>query len=198
MALSVKDVFARIAALTFASCEFNHPRMERTNLSENRLNMQALSSPLSAGLRECPMKPHTASGQRVLGAFILPPFQRPSVWTPEQKVRLIESIWRGLPIGSYVVNDTNSWKPGTNNPQYWLIDGQQRWQAIIDYVADEFPVLGYSYSELSDPDRRYFDDWVFPCYRTRINDVAILQDLYERLAYGGTNPDYEDVPAARP
>ena len=47
-----------------------------------------------------PAKP----GERVLGAFKLPPFQRGSVWTKQQQVRFIESIWLHLPIASYVVN----------------------------------------------------------------------------------------------
>jgi len=44
-----------------------------------------------------------APGERRIGAFILPPFQRPPVWTEAQKVRLIESLYSGLPIGALAV-----------------------------------------------------------------------------------------------
>ena len=154
------------------------------DMSDRRLNMAAFSTPISIGLRDCPIKP--AEGQRVLGSFIIPDFQRQEVWTLAQKVRLIESVWMGLPIGSYVVNETNDWTSSSKNANLWLIDGQQRWAALIGYVKDEFPVDGRLFSELSRRDHRCFDDVVFPCYRTRFEDVATLRDLYERLAYGGT------------
>ena len=43
-------------------------------------------------------------GERQLGWFVLPPFQRPPVWTLEQKIRFIESCWMGLPIGVFIYN----------------------------------------------------------------------------------------------
>ena len=36
-----------------------------------------------------------------LGPFRLPEFQRPAVWSQAQEARLIESVWRGIPIGTY-------------------------------------------------------------------------------------------------
>jgi len=88
-------------------------------------------------------------GERRLGRFILPPFQRPAVWAQAQQIRFLESLWGGLPLGSYVWN--RSYDAPTDG---WLLDGQQRWGALIAYTADEFPVFGYRYSELSPPERR--------------------------------------------
>ena len=52
-----------------------------------------------------------------------------------------------LPIPAYVYNLTQS--SASEQPvDYWLIDGQQRWTAVLDYVADRFPVGGYLWSEL--------------------------------------------------
>lgn len=42
-----------------------------------------------------------AAGPRV-GAFVLPPFQRPFVWSEAQADRLIRSIWEGMPFGGNV------------------------------------------------------------------------------------------------
>lgn len=83
-----------------------------------------------------------ARGERPLGAFILPPFQRPPVWTVAQQIRLIESFWIGLPVGSYVVNEDDDGISPTYAYDRWLLDGQQRWAAIIAYVNDAFPVFG--------------------------------------------------------
>ena len=62
------------------------------------------------------------------------------------KISLIESLWEGVPVSAYVVNRT-----GTKNIQFdnLLLDGQQRWTSIRDYVNDEFSVFGGLYSEFS-------------------------------------------------
>lgn len=123
-----------------------------------------------------------APGERRLGWFILPAFQRPPVWTIEQRVRFVESCWLGLPIGVFVWNDAY----GTRFDQ-WLLDGQQRVGAVIAYMADEFEVFGRRFSELTEIDHRQWDMSVsFPCRVTSLRDEAALRDVYDRLAYGGT------------
>jgi uncharacterized protein with ParB-like and HNH nuclease domain len=82
------------------------------------------------------------SGERPLGRFILPPFQRPLVWTHQQQVRLIESIWSGLPIGAYVYNRAAL----DNACDCWLLDGQQRITAILAYMNGEFEVFDWRFT----------------------------------------------------
>lgn len=129
--------------------------------------------------REAPL----GHGERALGWFVLPPFQRPPVWTLEQKVRFIESCWLGLPIGVYIVN-----RPGWSSPfENWLLDGQQRVTAILEYAAGAFPVFGYRFSEITKADRRQWEmTTVFACLETNIENEAELREVYDRLAYGGT------------
>jgi hypothetical protein len=123
-------------------------------------------------------------GERELGWFVLPPFQRPPVWTREQQVRFVESCWLGLPIGAFIFNRTTRYNTRFDN---WLLDGQQRVTAVYAYLNDEFPVLGYRFSELSPSDyRRWGMSVQFGCLQTCINDEAKLRDIYDRLAYGGT------------
>jgi uncharacterized protein with ParB-like and HNH nuclease domain len=76
-----------------------------------------------------------APGERALGSFVLPPFQRPPVWTMEQKIRLIESILDELPVPPYVVN--RDLEDGYLYDR-WLLDGQQRITAVIGFVEGEF------------------------------------------------------------
>ena len=123
-------------------------------------------------------------GERQLGWLVLPPFQRPPVWTRQQQVRFIESCWLGLPIGSFIYNRTERF----NSPfDSWLLDGQQRVTAVLAYTSDEFPVFGYLFSELEDADyRRWSMSVVFPNLVTNIDDEEALRDVYDRLAYGGT------------
>lgn len=128
-----------------------------------------------------------SEGERALGPFVLPPFQRPPVWSREQKVSFIESCWLGLPIGAYVVNMA----PDFSSPyDLWLLDGQQRITAILDYMADEFPVFDHNYSDLPERDKRAWGfSRVFTCLETSIEDEAELREIYNRLAYGGTPHD---------
>lgn len=123
-------------------------------------------------------------GERYLGWFVLPPFQRPPVWTLAQQARFVESCWMGLPIGVFVYNRTER----IDSPRdAWLLDGQQRMTAVLSYMDDGFPVFGRLFSELTDVDRRFWSLGVsFPCMETNIDDEAQLREVYDRLAYGGT------------
>jgi hypothetical protein len=76
------------------------------------------------------------------GKFGLPPVQRGSVWRPKQIVDLWDSVFRGLPIGSfYLVRRDEENKLGRElsagapvvdmGPGWSLLDGQQRLHALI-------------------------------------------------------------------
>lgn len=131
------------------------------------------------GGRETPLGP----GERRLGWFVLPAFQRPPVWTQQQQIRFLESCWMGLPIGVFIYNRTAPDGPF----DAWLLDGQQRVTAVLAYLADEFPVFGYLFSELTVVDyRKWALSVAFPCMMTNIDDEAQLREVYDRLAYGGT------------
>jgi hypothetical protein len=122
--------------------------------------------------------------ERRLGSFVLPPFQRPAVWSLGQKIRFIESIWNGLPLGAYVVNRVLT--PFSSPVDNWLLDGQQRITAIMDYVGDAFPIMGYRWSELTKQDQMQFGMTPMSCLETQLTDIDQLRDIYDRLAYGGT------------
>jgi hypothetical protein len=111
--------------------------------------------------------------------WIIPDYQRPLVWTEDQKVKFLESLILGLPVGSYTLHRNEDFNCE-------VIDGQQRWNAIFCYVDDEFPVFGLKYSELNQVTTRFFESLQFPhrlvtrlTYKDRV-------EAYERMAYGGT------------
>lgn len=125
-----------------------------------------------------------AEGERALSWFVLPPFQRPPVWKRAQQIRLVESAWVGLPIGIIVYNrDPRHDGPFDN----YLLDGQQRVTALMAYMADEFPVFGYRFSELTVQDRRRWSmSTALPLAEMTSQNLDELRDVYDRLAYGGT------------
>lgn len=121
-------------------------------------------------------------GYREIMGYFLPPWQRPLVWTQDQKVRLIESLWLGLNIGTYTFNRA---KHGSRFDNL-LIDGQQRMWALQCYLSDEFPVFGYRWSDVTDVDRRGFEfSRHFHCYITQSEDEQYLRDYYNMMNFGG-------------
>lgn len=135
-----------------------------------------------------------AENERQLGMFKLPPFQRPHVWTVEQDTAFVESIWDGLPLGTYVMNVSDGRNPAVVTCDHWLLDGQQRWTALNRYVADEFPVYGHLWSALPDVDQRNFRGRQFG--KVEITDLSPERclEVYNKLAYGGTAHTPENYP----
>ena len=76
----------------------------------------------------------------------IPSLQRGLVWSPRQVELFWDSVFRGFPIGSFAITpfrkDTAIQKTNfrSSNPDYFLLDGQQRYNAIVlGYVEQEQP-----------------------------------------------------------
>jgi hypothetical protein len=124
---------------------------------------------------------YLTSGRSVMG-YNLPTWQRPFVWTEEQSIKLLESVWLGLSIGTYTFNRSHD-NPAFDN---LLIDGQQRLKAIQDYLSDEFKVFGYYWSELSRPEQLGFKGRHFHSFVTKRDDETYLRSYYDMMNFGGT------------
>ena len=122
----------------------------------------------------------------MLLGHVIPNFQRPLVWTVDQQVKLIDSIWRHIPIGTYAVNFrvAGGLPPALRNI---LIDGQQRLNAIRAYWDDEIPYHGYYWSQLSDLDQSHFVRVPFPQQRTDSTSVEEVHEYYNAMNFGGTD-----------
>ena len=121
-------------------------------------------------------------GPRVVMGFQLPEWQRPLVWSTGQKISFIESLWKGVPVGTWTFN--RSYK--NRKLDDLLIDGQQRLNAIECYLDDGFSVLGYHFSEVTRIDRRFFDCLTFPSYITETEDEEYLKGYYNMMNFSGT------------
>ena len=85
-------------------------------------------------------------------------YQRGNVWTEQQKVDLIDSIFKNIDIGKFVFirrpwgRDPN--KPKT--PLLWeVLDGKQRSTALLDFFLNRFKYKGKYFSELHPFDRNH-------------------------------------------
>ncbi|UCV10280.1 DUF262 domain-containing protein [Dechloromonas denitrificans] len=84
-----------------------------------------------------------ASGNNDNVSIVLPMIQRGSVWKPEQIINLWDTLLRGMPIGSFMLNSvplgTKVLRMGIKNekaeelksPGYALLDGQQRTLSML-------------------------------------------------------------------
>ncbi|OUV22975.1 MAG: hypothetical protein CBC55_02730 [Gammaproteobacteria bacterium TMED95] len=140
---------------------------------------------VEAGL---PLK-RTVEAERYACGFPLPSFQRPAVWTTEQKAKFIESIFLGLHIGTYCVHESD-WT-GVAEAKIvpfsgWLLDGQQRLLTIEDYINDKFKVFDLYFSDLTKAEVRRFMNTPFKRHEVALHDEAKIKDLYNRLNFGGT------------
>lgn len=125
------------------------------------------------------------TGLRVMG-YKLPSWQRPGVWTEKQCVRFIESVWLGVGLSSFMVNDSQD-----TELSLILLDGQQRLRAIERYWNGDFAIQGedggsYFWSDLTEPERNHFYRIPFPWQETRYNSEAELRAAYDRHNFGGT------------
>ena len=135
-----------------------------------------------------------------VGRFRLPVCQREFVWSLDQCARLIDSIWRGLPIGNLTATEIR--RPPLEAADLWgispatlgatsnmLIDGQQRATAIHRYISGVYPVYGKLFTDLPDDVQDKFLSLTVAVSTIKAIDFPQLMDLYDRLSAGGTAHD---------
>lgn len=125
--------------------------------------------------------------KKMLGKFPLPPWQRDSVWTLDQKVSFIQSVYLGYDLGSVVINDYLN----INNDKLakfsdCLIDGQQRLEAIFDYTNNKFSVYGLFWKELSRSEQNRFKLRELGKRMVNCFDEEKLKQVYNHLNFSGT------------
>lgn len=154
-------------------------------------------------LRRPPDPVSFVPGTSLLG-FRLPGWQRPAVWTPEQRTAFLESAWLGYGLGQIVVTERHSTLLGRLDPlDQLLIDGQQRLGAIQAYFQDELEVFGVRWSEVHPDDQaRLLIHATLGMVRLGPGyDEAALRAKYIRLNDSGTphapehHPDVHRRPA---
>lgn len=147
------------------------------------------------------MDPTMPNERRLLG-LVLPPWQRPEVWTVAQKRRFVEGIFLGLGCGYYVTNGLD-WVENEGMVESapmagWLLDGQQRISAIRDFLEDKLVVFGdVNFTSISRPEALRFMREQFPCFEIEYtSNEDVLKELYDRLNFGGTPhaPEQRVVP----
>lgn len=113
--------------------------------------------------------------------IISPYFQRNLVWRDTHKHDFIDTILAGYPFpqiflarGPVDLQKMESYS--------CVVDGQQRLNAIREYVADEFPVNGRFFSQLTDAEKTAFIKYKVPVIDLDLDaGDPRLKDVFKRL-----------------
>jgi hypothetical protein len=145
---------------------------------------------------------HYARYVREYGLDVDPPFQRGYVWTQQQKIRYCEFILRGGATGRDLYLNCPGWNntvtlgPRTGQLGYvCLVDGKQRLDAVLGFLADEMPVFGHLRSEYSDE-----PDIIDARFHWHVNDLQTWPEVlqwYIDLNAGGTVHSDEEIHRVR-
>jgi hypothetical protein len=90
------------------------------------------------------------------GIDLNPDYQRGLVWTLEDKVSLIDSIFNNIEIGKFVLIHMPY---SVRGKSYTILDGKQRLTTLIEFYEDGFSYRGFKYSELSRGDQYHFKEF---------------------------------------
>jgi hypothetical protein len=127
--------------------------------------------------------------KRALDADILevkPPYQRNPVWLDPQKSSLIDTILHGYPVPELYMQDLID---SSGNEKHFVVDGQQRIRACMEYVEGKFELDGdespsyaeMTFEDLSDDDKKKV--WGYPFIVRLMPDVPEeeMRDIFKRI-----------------
>jgi hypothetical protein len=113
-----------------------------------------------------------------LGILNVPEFQRKYVWKPPKVVDLVDSLWRGYPIGTLLLWESSYDQPrtalGRQERKLWIVDGQQR----VTSLAILFGKKPYWWSDAQEWNRHY----------ERYNVLVNVAKETTELEFSLTNP----------
>lgn len=113
-----------------------------------------------------------------LGILNVPEFQRKYVWRPSKVAALVDSLWRGYPIGTLLLWESSYDSPrtalGTQGRKLWIVDGQQR----VTSLALLFGKKPYWWSDAAQWNRFY----------DRYNVLVNIGRDKDDLEFGLVNP----------
>ena len=113
--------------------------------------------------------------------ILSPYFQRNLVWRDVHKRDFIETILKGYPFPQIFIA-RGEIDVETMTAQSCVVDGQQRLNAIMEYVEDEYSVNGQLYSQLDQAEKEAFLKYQVPVIdlEMKATDPSVI-DVFQRL-----------------
>lgn len=121
-------------------------------------------------------------------------YQREHVWTPTQRVKLIDSIFNNIDTGRIAVIDRGYLKSG---PMYEVLDGKQRLASLVMFSEDRFMYKGMLFSQMNRQDQNHFR--MHPVSLAQASNLTRVQKLryFLKLNTEGTPQDIDHLEHVR-
>ena len=125
------------------------------------------------------------------GVDFNPGYQRDLVWTMEQKLSLIDSIFNNVDIGKFTFIN-HDYSP-SRTFHYEILDGKQRLSTICEFYEDRFAWNGKKFSELCFEDAYQFTR--FPIIQGEVGEITEQQiyRLFVKMNTSGTPVSQEHM-----
>ena len=126
-----------------------------------------------------------------------PDYQRDLVWNLEDKVALIDSIFKKIDIGkfTFIKRDYDYDNPYAKGLE--VLDGKQRLNAIIDFYEDRFEYRGKTFTQLHPADRGWFRRSPVSVGETAPMTDREKYEYFLRLNVGGKSQDPDHIEYVR-
>lgn len=92
------------------------------------------------------------------GVDFEPEYQRDYVWDESDKIKLIDAIYNNVDIGkfAFIHLSDEEWEKNGFKYAYEILDGKQRYKAILEFYESRFQYNGLYFKDLSPKDQLHF------------------------------------------
>jgi hypothetical protein len=127
------------------------------------------------------------------GLDLNPDFQRGLVWSMAQKTAYIEYVLQGGEYGKEITFNSINWD-GRDARPIQILDGKQRLDAAMAFMADKVPAFGHLRSAWTGPMRTHIG---FKFRMLSLENREQILKYYLGLNNGGTNHTPEEIERVR-
>lgn len=118
-----------------------------------------------------------------------PDYQRGYVWDNTDKELLLDSIFKNIDIGKFVLIHLSNGEWLERGFSYEILDGKQRLSALIEFYENKLPYKGKYYNELSKNDKRAFTEHQIAIAEVRETDKKTVLKYFIMLNRTGKSMD---------
>lgn len=127
------------------------------------------------------------------GIQMNPDYQRDFVWNSADKEYLLDSVFKNIDIGKFVLihRSDEDWK--SDGYSYEILDGKQRLNTLLEFYEDRITYRGKTYSQLSGTDKYTFKNHNISVAEVRNATKKDILNLFLKLNRGGRIMDKTQI-----
>lgn len=118
-----------------------------------------------------------------------PAYQRGYVWDKKDKELLIDSVFKNIDIGKFVLIHLSDREWIDRGISYEILDGKQRLSTLIEFYENRFAYKGKFYNDLSGMDKRAFKNHTVSFAEVREIDKKTVLRYFLMLNRTGKSMD---------